>query len=94
MNRRYCTSLRFWAYVIASAPGYSADDNFRASVWPRRHFDMLADEKLALTMILITVVIINVVVVVVVAVWVIVVAVVVVYITMIWTGEHTRDQSN
>ena len=25
---------------------------------------------------------------------VIVVAVVVVYITMIWTGEHTRDQSN
>ena len=25
---------------------------------------------------------------------VIIVAVVVVYITMIWTGEHTRDQSN
>ena len=50
--------------------------------------------KRSCTMILITVVIINVLVVVVVAVWVIVVAVVVVYITMIWTGEHTRDQSN
>ena len=94
MSCRYCTSLRFWAYVIAFAPGYSPDDNFRASVWPRRHLACLRMKKVALTMILVTVVIINVVVVVVVAVWVIVVAVVVVYITMIWTGEHTRDQSN
>ena len=38
-------------------------------------------KKTALTVIVITIV-------------VIVVAVVVVYITMIWTGEHTRDQSS
>ena len=39
MNRRCCTALRFWAYVIAFAifhviafaifaPGYGRDDNF------------------------------------------------------------------